>query len=177
MALTGSHAAAQDRRGYRDDRYDFALSVPLPWMEAAVSGYKVPGTVRAAWAGKHASSIVAFVQEPGRALTARTLLDASAQSVEGQLGAKVLVKEVRKVAGKQAMWLSFEAKGTGGAIGPNGEVPTTQQWVAIPRGKDVVVLLLTCPAEDYKELRKSFERALEDLKVGGEQTAEQGSSK
>ncbi|MFO0892018.1 MAG: hypothetical protein U0790_23140 [Isosphaeraceae bacterium] len=177
MTLVCVSGFAEDKGAYKDDRYHFQISIPGPWKEAPVSNYKVPGTVRAAWAGKGNSSIVAFVQEPGQAFTPRFLLDASAKAMETQLGAKVLEKEVRKIAGKQAMWLSFEAKGTGGAIVPNGEILTTQHWVAIPRETDIVVLLLTCRSEDYQGIEKGFSEALKDLKVEGEQTAEQASSK
>jgi hypothetical protein len=51
-----------------------------------------------------------------------------------------------------------------------------QQWVAIPREKDVLVLLLTCRSEDYKGLQEGFLQAMKDLKVDGEQTAEQRDS-
>lgn len=175
--ITATPSLAQEKARYSDDRYQFKLSVPSPWKEAPVAGYKVPGTVRAAWAGKENASIVAFVQEPGRAFTPRFLTDASAQSMEQQLGAKILEKEVKPVGGKQAMWLSFEAKGNGAAIVPNGDVPMTQHWVAIPREKDIVVLLLTCRSGNFKELEKSFADAIKGLEVGGKQTDEQAGSK
>ena len=168
---------AQEQETYHDDRYDFKLIVSKPWEKAALSHYQVPGTARAAWSGKNSSSIVAFVQEPDRALTPRFLLDASAKALEIQLKAKILEKEVKKVGGKQAMWLYFEGKGTGGAVTGNGDVLTTQHWVAIPRDKEVIVLLLTCPSADYKELKTSFEKAVEGFEIGGKQTEEQQASK
>ena len=74
------------------------------------------------------------------------------------------------------MWLIVEGKGTGGAIDGKGDVQTTQHWVAIPREKDIVVALLTSPASDFAENRKSFEAALKTFEVGGEQTEEQAAS-
>jgi len=177
MSIVCVPGLAQDKDAYKDERYHFQVSIPGPWKEAPTSNYKVPGIVRAAWAGKGNSSIVAFIQEPGQAYTPRFLVDASAKAMETQLGAKVLEKEVRKIAGKQSMWLSLEAKGTGGAIVPNGEILTTQHWVAIPREKDIVVLLLTCRSDEYKAIEKGFAEALKDLKVEGDQTAEQSGSK
>ena len=155
---------------YSDDRYQFKVTVPVPWEKAALAGYQVPGTARAAWSGKNNASIVAFVQEPGQALSPRFLLDASAKSIEDKLGGKILEKEVKTVSGKQAMWLSYEGKGTGGAVTGKGDVLTTQHWVAIPRESDIVILLLTCPSADYKAAKTGFEAALKSLEVKGKQT-------
>ena len=58
-----------------------------------------------------------------------------------------------------------------------GDVETTTHWVAIPREKDVVVLLLTCPAADYKKLLPTFEEAIKSAKIDGKQTAEQSEAK
>lgn len=168
----GSPPARADD-AYSDDRYEFGLTVPAPWEKAALAGYRVPGTARAAWSGKNGASIVAFVQEPGKALGPRFLLDLSAKSIEDKLGGKILEKDVKAVAGKKAMWLCYEGKGNGGAVTGQGEVMTTQHWVAIPRESDIVILLLTCPSEDYKAHRKGFDAALKTLEVKGKQTKEQ----
>ena len=75
------------------------------------------------------------------------------------------------------MWLVFEGKGTGGAIDGKGPVKTSQHWVAIPREKDVIVLLLTSPTTEFAENAKSFGEAMKTLVVGGNQTASQSESK
>ncbi len=177
LTTVGGSPAAQADDVYSDDRYQFKVAVPGPWEKAALGGYTVPGTARAAWSGKDNASIVAFVQEPGQPLSPRVLLDASAKSTEEKLGAKILEQEVRTVSGKKAMWLSYEGKGTGGAVIGQGDVPTTQHWVAIPREGDIVILLLTCPSKDYKAAKASFERALKSFEVQGKQTREQEAAK
>ena len=175
--LPAAQAAEEDAERYTDKKFDFSLAVPESWKSARLQDYTVPGTARAAWSGKKNASIVAFVQEPGMAYSPRFLVDASAEAQKEKLGAEVLAKEVRTVGGMKAMWMVVEGQGNGGAITGKGDVKTTQHWVAIPRAKDVVILLLTSPSADYAENKKSFEKALSTLKVGGMQTDEQKTAK
>jgi len=150
---------------YVDAKYGFSANIPEPWAEAPVAAYTVPGVIRAAWSGPAGSSIVAFMQVSGRPLTARFLLDMSSKAMGEQPGCKVHVAKVRKVAGKDAMWMVLTGKGTGGAITPEGDTDTTAHWVVVPREEDIVILLLTCPAVDYEARLPSFQEAVKSLKV------------
>ena len=171
-------AVAQDGKDkYSDDKYDFAIVVSEPWKNAPLQGYTVPGVARAAYAGSKASSIVLFVQEPGKAFDPRFLVDESAKSMEKNLGATVSEKDVRDVDGKKAMSLVVEGKGTGGAIDGKGSVQTSQHWIAIPREKDVIVALLTSPTADFATNQTSFLASINRFKIGGTQTADQKKSK
>ena len=171
-------AVGQDGQDkYSDDKYDFAIVVSEPWKNAPLQGYTVPGIARAAYAGSKASSIVLFVQEPGKAFDPRFLVDESAKSMEKNLGATVSEKDVRDVDGKKAMSLVVEGKGTGGAIDGKGSVQTSQHWIAIPREKDVIVALLTSPTQDFKTNQKSFLASIKQFKIGGTQTDDQKGSK
>ena len=151
--------------------------MPDGWKAARLKDYSVPGVARAAWSGPRGASIVAFVQEPGQAVSPRFLVNESARAVKEKLGAKVVAQEVKAVGGKQAMWLVVKGKGNGGAITGEGDTETTQQWVAIPREEDIVVVLLTCPSHDYDAYKKPFEKAVAAMTVGGEQTREQEDSR
>ena len=171
-------AVGQDGQDkYSDDKYDFAIVVSEPWKNAPLQGYTVPGVARAAYAGSKASSIVLFVQKPGKAFDPRFLVDESAKSMEKNLGATVSEKDVRDVDGKKAMSLVVEGKGTGGAIDGKGSVQTSQHWIAIPREKDVIVALLTSPTQDFKTNQKSFLASIKQFKIGGAQTDDQKGSK
>ena len=171
-------AVGQDGQDkYSDDKYDFAIVVSEPWKNAPLQGYTVPGVARAAYAGSKASSIVLFVQEPGKAFDPRFLVDESAKSMEKNLGAMVSEKDVRDVDGKKAMSLVVEGKGTGGAIDGKGSVQTSQHWIAIPREKDVIVALLTSPTADFATNQTSFLASINRFKIGGTQTADQKKSK
>lgn len=174
---TGGAYGQEASDKYVDGKFDFSIKVSQPWKSGKLQDYAVPGVIRAAFAGADSASIVLFVQEPGQAFAPRFLVDESAKAIANQLGATVKEKEVRSVAKKQAMWLIVEGKGNGGAIDGKGDVKTTQFWVAIPREKDIVIALLTSPANAFDEHRKTFEAALETLVVGGTQTAAQQESK
>jgi hypothetical protein len=162
---------------YTDDKYEFSISVDANWENARLQGFAVPGVARVAYSGKAGACIVVFIQEPDQDFAPRFLVDESAKGLEHVLGVTTQAKEVRSVAGKQAMWLVVQGKGTGSAIDGKGDIPTTQHWVAIPRQKDIVIALLTCPTADYETLNKSFAASLEKLVVGGQQTAAQSASK
>lgn len=177
LGLMSATAAAADVKPYNDEKFGFSLTVPAPWADAPLAGYTVPGTARAVWSGPANASIVAFMQEPGKALSPRFLVDESAKSMKEKLGCKIQAQDVKTVAGKKALWMVATGKGTGGALTGQGEVETTQHWIAIPREKDIVVVLLTCPAADYEARRPSFEKAVKSMEVKGTQTAEQAEAK
>ena len=160
-------------RTYVDEDYGFSLEAPEGWARANPAGISVPGEVCRAWSPDGTATIVVFLQTPNQAFTPSFLLEQSAASVKTGLSAQVREQEVRQVAGMQAMWLVFTAKGTGGALDGKGSVPTTQHWVAIPREKDVVVLLLTAPDSKFASLSPVFGSVLGTLKVSGSQTEEQ----
>jgi hypothetical protein len=169
--------AGGDGGKYTDDKFGFSLTVAEPWKSAPLQNYSVPGVVRAAWQGPKESSIAAFVQQPGKAFSPRLLLDLSAKAMKDKLGGEIIAEEVRNIGGMKAMWLVVKGKGTGGALTGKGDTDTTQHWVAIPRTEDVVVLLLTTPAAEYKANSKGFEQALGTLKLQGKQTEEQSQAK
>ena len=181
LTATAESAVAQSDKAeavkYSDSKFDFSIEVGQPWKSAPLQGFAVPGTPRVAYQGPNSASIVVFMQEPGQAFDARFLLDASVQGMEQGLGVTTKAKEVQSVAGKQAMWMILEGQGNGGAIDGKGQTATTQHWVAIPREKDIVVILLTCPAAQYEKLKGSFDAALKSLVVGGKQTESQSKSK
>ena len=177
LMQVGSPSLAEEQANkYVDDKYDFSLTVSEPWKNARLQDYTVPGVARTAYAGSEGSSIVVFIQEPGKAFEPRFLVDESAKSIEKNLGATVREKDVRSIAGKKAMWLIVEGNGTGGAIDGKGSVKTTQHWVAIPREKDIIVVLLTSPTAEFDANEKSFDKAIKTLNVGGSQTEAQRDS-
>ena len=175
-AVPGS-SAETDGKMISDDWCGFSVSVAEPWQRAPLRGYTVPGAIRCGWSGPNGASVVIFLQEPGAAISPRVILDGSAKAQKDKLGATVSVEAVRPVAGMQAMWMVVSGKGSGGAIDGKGAVETTQHWVAVPRERDVVVVLLSCPTADYARLQKSFESAVGSLKMSGSQTAEQKAAK
>lgn len=176
IQIGGRSLAEEQANKYVDGKYNFSLTVSEPWKNARLQAYSVPGVARTAYAGAGEASIVVFVQEPGQAYEPRFLVEESAKSIEKNLKATVREKDVRTIAGKKAMWLIVEGNGTGAAIDGKGSVKTTQHWLAIPREKDVVVVLLTSPSAAFKENEKSFEQVIKTLTVGGSQSEAQQQS-
>ena len=170
-------SAEGDGKAFSDEWCGFSVNVTEPWQRAALSGYTAPGAVRCAWSGPNKASIVIFIQEPGVAVNPRVMLDGSVKAQKDKLGATVSVEAVRAIGDMQAMWMVVSGKGNGGAIDNQGNIKTTQHWVAVPRERDVVIVLLTCPESNYARLQKSFEAAVASLKLSGSQTAEQKSAK
>ena len=170
--LPGSSSKTAANKEYIDGKYGFSMTVPGPWTEAPLGGYGVPGVLRAAWSVPAGASITAFVQESGAVLP-RFLVDDLARPIKQNLKGTIQVKDVRTVGGKKAAWMVATGKGNGGTIGVDGGVETTTHWVAVPREKDIVVVLLTCPAADYERNLASFEETIGSMKVEGTQTAAQ----
>jgi hypothetical protein len=162
--------AEEGSKIYADNDYGYSLTPPAGWTQVDSATISIPGEFRRAWSPDGTSTIVVFVQHSNQAVTPSLLLEQSATGVKSKLAAQVKEQEVRQVAGIQAMWLVFTASGTGGAVGA-GNVPTTQHWVAIPREKDVIVLLLTAPASNFEALSPAFQSMLQTLKVSSAPSA------
>lgn len=161
---------------YEDADYKFKLPAPEGWMELPAEGLSVPGKVRKGWSPDGTASVVVFMQEPGQALTPRALLDVSVAGVK-KLGVEVKRDRIGTIGGKRAMHLVVAGKGTGGALTGQGDVATVQEWVAIPRATDIVVVLLTAPEADHEKHSAVFRGMLKGIQVEGEQDEEQKNSK
>ena len=178
LALASPGRAADPAPGATADNWvGFSLTVGKPWGKAALNQYAVPGVARCAWSGPGAANVVVFLQEPGTAVDPREMLDGSVTHLTKAFGVTASVATLRTVGGMRAMDMVVAGKGTGGALDGKGGTDTTQHWVAVPRERDVVVVLLSCPTAEYPELAKSFDAAVASLKIEGTQTAEQKAAK
>jgi len=148
---------------YFDPEYHFAVNLGTDWKPASLDLFTVPGISRAACSRPGGVSLNLFVQETGAYIDPSYLLNESAKAQEEVLSATVLEKEVRQIAGRDAMWMLVEGPGTGSAIDGKGPVKTTQHWIAIPRENDVLVALMTSPAGTFKSNQKLFLKAMETL--------------
>lgn len=153
------------------------ITPPTGWQQGDPTAFQVPGQVCCAWSPDNVSSIVVFVQNTGAPLNPRVLLDQSAEALKSGVSATIDTGEVRDVAGMRALWLVATAPGNGAAIDGKGTVPTTQHWVGIPREKDVIILLMTTPADKFATHEPVFQEMLNNLRVTGAQTPDQQASK
>jgi serine/threonine protein kinase/Tol biopolymer transport system component len=161
---TGEEILPVPRR-YFDSEYRFAVTVGTDWKQAPLDVMTVPGIARAVWSRPGGVSLSFFVQETGAYIDPSYLLAESAKAQEEKLSATVVEKEIRQIAGRDAMWMLIEGQGTGSAITGNGPVKTTQHWIAIPRENDVLVALLTTPSGSFQSNQKLFLKAIETLQL------------
>jgi serine/threonine protein kinase/WD40 repeat protein len=148
-----------------DSEYRFAISTGDDWKPAPSEAFTVPGIARASYSRPGGVSLNLFIQETGAYVDPDWLVNESATAQEEKLSATVREKEVRRIAGRDAMWMIVEGQGNGSAIDGKGPVKTTQQWIAIPREKDVLVALMTSPAGTFESNQKLFLKAIETLKL------------
>ncbi len=184
-------ATIEDSRSQREnpifENSDIGLSISYPSSPWVRGGYElgdflVPGYCLRLWSAPsknrttdngttaYANRLAMFMQFPDKAYTPQELIDMSIPGLT-QTGAKVVTNEIREIAGKQAMWLLVEGTSKSGAnLTGQGDVPTRQLWVAIPRvhngaNHNIVVFLLNAPSEDYDECEKEFKGMLETLEI------------
>lgn len=150
---------------YFDSEYRFAISTGDDWKPTSSGAFTVPGIARASYSRPGGVSLNLFIQETGAYVDPDWLVNESATAQEEKLSATVLEKEVRQVAGRDAMWMVVEGQGTGSAIDGKGPVKTTQHWIAIPREKDVLVALLTSPSGTFASNQALFLKAIETLQL------------
>lgn len=150
---------------YFDAKYRFAVNLGSNWKPAPPDTFTVPGVARAAYTRPGGVSMLLFIQDTGAAVDPSWLLQESTEAQETKLAARVLEKEVRQIAGCDAMWMVVEGAGTGAAITGSGPVKTTQHWIAIPREDHVLVALLTSPAGTFAASQKLFLDAIGTLTV------------
>jgi hypothetical protein len=184
VALTACEKTAPPKPlapgGRTDDAWGFSFVAPGGWNEGEKGKFTVPGELRYAFVSADAptgagASITLFLQKPGKELTARKLLDGSIEGMK-KASAEVKAQEVRPIGGMTSMWLEVVGPGTGAALGPGGAVKTTQVWAAVPRGNDVLVLLLTAPEASAAAVRPAFDAVVQSLTLTGAQTPDQKSS-
>jgi hypothetical protein len=169
--------AAPEKKVITPEEAGLSFAAPQGWKQGDPKGYNAPGNICGLWSPDNIASIVVFVQNVGKPLSPRVLLDQSAQALATSLGAEVKTKEVTDVAGMRAFSLVVTGNGTGAAIDGKGTVRTTQHWVAIPREKDIVIFLMNSPDADYQKNEQTLQAILGTLKVTGQQTPEQKAAK
>src|SRR5258707_11582619 len=169
--------AAPEKKIITPEEAGLSFAPPQGWKQGDPKGFNVPGNICCAWSPDNVASIVVFVQDVGKPLSPRALLEQSAQALEKGLGAEVKSKDVIDVAGMRGFSLVVTGNGNGAAIDGKGTVRTTQHWIAIPRDKDIVIFLMNSPDADNQKNEQTLQAILATLKVTGQQTPEQKAAK
>lgn len=173
----GAAANPNAAKGVPPEQIGLAFTPPQGWAQGDPTKFAVPGTICCVWSPDNVSSVAVFVQNSGKPYNPRTLLNQSAEGLQKSLGAEVRTKEVVNVGGMTGFSLVVSGNGTGAGIDGKGTVRTDQHWVAVPRDKDVVILLMTTPDDKFAANEAAFQTMLSSLKITGTQTPDQQAAK
>jgi hypothetical protein len=178
-APQGQGAAANPNatKGVPPEQIGLSFTPPQGWVQGDPTKFAVPGTICCVWSPDNASSVAVFVQNSGKPYNPRILLEQSAEGLQKSLGAEVRTKEIVNVGGMKGFSLVVSGAGTGAGIDGKGSVRTDQHWVAIPRDKDVVILLMTTADDKFAANEAAFQTMLSSLRVSGTQTPDQQAAK
>jgi hypothetical protein len=174
---TAPGQAAAPKGGVAPEQIGLSFAPPQGWQQGDPTKFAVPGTICCVWSPDNASSIAVFVQNSGKPYNPRTLLNQSAEGLQKSLGAEVRQKEVVNVGGMRGFSLVVSGAGTGAGIDGKGSIRTDQHWVAVPRDKDVVILLMTTADDKFAANEAAFQTMLSSLKITGTQTPDQQAAK
>jgi hypothetical protein len=174
---TAPGQAAAPKGGVAPEQIGLSFAPPQGWQQGDPTKFAVPGTICCVWSPDNASSIAVFVQNSGKPYNPRTLLNQSAEGLQKSLGAEVRQKDVINVGGMRGFSLVVSGAGTGAGIDGKGSIRTDQHWVAVPRDKDVVILLMTTADDKFAANEAAFQTMLSSLKITGTQTPDQQAAK
>jgi hypothetical protein len=174
---TAPGQAAAPKGGVAPEQIGLSFAPPQGWQQGDPTKFAVPGTICCVWSPDNASSVAVFVQNSGKPYNPRTLLEQSAAGLQKSLGAEVRQKEVVNVGGMRGFSLVVSGAGTGAGIDGKGSIRTDQHWVAVPRDKDVVILLMTTADDKFAANEAAFQTMLSSLKITGTQTPDQQAAK
>ena len=153
---------APSARTYADAALGVKMSAPGYWIRANPALLDVPGRILRAWTRDGTATVVVFQWQTAPPASPALLLDRLAAALEGDLGAEIQAREVQEVGGLRAAGLVATGTGKGGD-GPR----IKQHWVAIPRQRDVVVLLLSTPADSFAADERTFYKMLASVEILG----------
>ena len=169
-AISAALGGGPSADAYVDTEYGVKVTPPADWKSMPLGDYKVPGRLRAAWSPGDETSLTVFVQQAGQRVTAKELTESNVAMCK-KAGWDIKSERVGKVAGLDAMSLVIVADGTGSAISAGGAVRTAQHSVAIPRGEEILVFLLTTPEEKLDKHEATFKTLVRTLEVSKDKPA------
>ncbi len=151
---------APSARIYADPALGIKMSAPGYWIRANPALLDVPGRTLRAWTRDGTTMVVVFQWQATPAVSPPLLLDRLAAALEDGLGAEVQAREVQEIGGLKAAGLVATSR--------SGDGPRIEQhWVAIPRRRDIVVLLLSTPEASFAKDERTFDKMLASVEIVG----------
>jgi len=151
---------APEARVYADEKLGIRMSAPGFWIRANPALLDVPGKILRAWTRDGTATVAVFRWEADPAADPPLLGDRLAAALAAGLGAEIQAREVHQFGGLKAVGLVATGTGEGGD-GPR----IHQHWVAIPRQRDVVVLLLSTPEASFPADERTFGKMLATIEI------------
>jgi hypothetical protein len=152
-------------RIYVDEDHGFSVAAPANWLRWNPAQTAVPGEICRAWSRDGWTGIYISVQKSEQGITAEAILNARALAAAVDLGAEVHKRQLRTVAGMQAAYLAYSGRGSAFGVDGRGDAFPTQHWVAVPRERSIIHLILITP-EIHSELAEEvFEAMLKTLRL------------
>jgi hypothetical protein len=149
-----------EARVYADEKLGIRMSAPGFWIRANPALLDVPGKILRAWTRDGTATVAVFRWEADPAADPQLLADRLAAALAAGLGAEVQAREVHQIGGLRAVGLVATGTGEG------GDGPRIQQhWVAIPRQRDIVVLLLSTPEASFPADERTFGKMLATVEI------------
>jgi hypothetical protein len=151
-----------EARLFADDKLGIRMRAPGFWIRANPALLDAPGKILRAWTRDGSATIVLLRWETGPGDPA-LLQERLRAALEEGLGAQVQAREVQGIRGLKAVGLV--ATGTGEAS--EGGRKIQQHWIAIPRERDVIVLLLSTSEVSFVRDERTFEKMLPSVVIQG----------
>ena len=156
-------------RLFSDERLGIRMLAPGYWIRANPALLDTPGTILRAWTRDGSATIVLLHWEtsPGAPPLLQDRLAAMLEAMLTEdLGARAQAREVHEIGGLKAVGLV--AAGTGETGGEGRKIQ--QHWIAVPRERDVIVLLLSTPEASFVQDERTFEKMLQSVVIRGSPT-------
>ena len=157
-----AHELAPQARLYADDGLGFRMLAPGYWIRANPALLDSPGKILRAWT-RDGSAYIALLHWEGAGGDPESLQAGLAAMLEDGLGAQVQAREVQEIGGLKAVGLVAAGTGERGEGGRR----IRQHWVAVPRQRDVIVLLLSTPEASFLADERTFKKMLSSVVLQG----------
>jgi hypothetical protein len=148
-----------EARLFADDKLGIRMRAPGFWIRANPALLDAPGKILRAWTRDGSATIVLLCWEtdPGDPPLFQERLRGA---LEEGLGAQVQAREVQGLRGLKAVGLVATGTGEDGR-------KIQQHWIAIPRERDVLVLLLSTSEVSFVRDERTFEKMLPSVVIQG----------
>lgn len=147
------------------------VKMPESVPEAPIRDFAVPGKVLRAWYPSNRSALLIFFAKGGNDVPLEQGMADLISGLKANLSVSVLHKELHSRLGRQVADIIFEGAGAGRSMSKTLDSEakgTIQRWVIVPRGDDLVGMLLTSSLNEFDQRNSEFEAWLRHVQIQDE---------